>query len=91
MSAVKRHNGQKIQKIDITNLNGCSQSDLNNLHQRTYEFLENQSNILIYSIVFSIIGTFLLLMFIDYIKKIQSQEQGAKLFMERIMQKMEEA
>ena len=83
--------GQKNSKIDITNLNSCSQSDLNNLHQRTYEFLENQSNILVYSIVFSIIGTFLLLMFIDYIKKFRAKNKEQKLFMKRMMEKMEEA
>ena len=53
--------GKGASKIQVTHyLSSCNQEDLEILHNNTQEFIQNQQEIMVYTIVFSIIGVLLI-------------------------------
>ena len=83
--------GKRQSKIDVTNINSCNQEGMILLHKNTQNFVEEQQNIMIYTIVFSILGMILMVLVYKYIIKHRKKMRANALMMEKIMEKLEEA
>ena len=59
------------------------------LHKNTQNFVEEQQNIMIYTIVFSILGTVLLCLLYKYVIKYRKKMRANTIMMEKIMEKLE--
>ena len=59
------------------------------LHKNTQNFVKEQQNIMIYTIVFSILGTVLLVLLYKYVTKYRKKMRANKIMMEKIIEKLE--
>ena len=80
--------GKGASKIQVNNLNSCNQEDLEILHNNTQEFIQNQQEIMVYTIVFSIIGVLLIFFASKYIADYRKKMKANQKMLEKLMLKL---